>query len=156
MLALRVFAMVLFAAGGMFTQQAPPGIADKISLVTSVHAPGHINRDRLAYAFWLLVREQNLELRPLPSILVLHLSQREAARMGRFSASPILVDHCESRGGSYYQVWLLGQPKSADYLIKLEGVLQHEFRLHQTHAQVHALLSRVASLDSEWHSPTPR
>lgn len=146
MTALRVVVVVLSLAAGVVAQQAPHGIADKISLLTAPKTSGCIDRDRLAYALWMLAREQNLERAELPRIVVIQISDEAAARFGSLSVSPILVDHLHHVPYSYFVVWMVGEPKPADYVMKLQAVLQHEFQLQQTAAETQALVSRVAAL----------
>ncbi len=146
MAVVRAIVVVFFLATGIFAQQAPPGIADKISLLTLPNASSPIDHDRLAYGFWLLVREQNLELNSIPRVIVIHVPKNVAAKFGSLSSSPVLVDHWQAARIAYYLVWVVGEPPLADYLVKLQIVLQHQLHLQQTDEEMQALVSRAAVL----------
>ncbi len=146
MAALRVVVALLFLIVGTFAQQAPPAVSEKITLLTLPNASRHVDRDRLAYGYWLLAREQNLDLTNSPHIIVIQIPESAAASFGSLSRSPILVDQWEGARVPYYQVWVVGEPALVDYLVKLQAALQHEFKLQQTDAETEALVSRAASL----------
>lgn len=145
MAALRVVVALLLLIAGPFAHQAPPAVSDKITLLTFSNAR-HIDRDQLASGFWVLVREQNLQSEKLPYIIVIQVPESAAVRFGMLSTSPVLVDHWQAATSAYYQVWVVGEPKLADCLLKLQAVLQHEFRLQQTDEAAQALANRAASL----------
>lgn len=153
MAVLRVVVVVLSLAAGLVAQQVPPGLADKISLLAAPKTSGCIDRDRLAYALWILVREQNLERTALPHIVMIQISDEAAARFRMLSPSSILVDHLHHVPYSYFVVWLVGEPTPADYVMKLQAVLQHEFQLQQTTAEAQALVNRVAALAQTPYPP---
>ena len=146
MAALWVVVALLFLIVGTFAQQAPPAVSEKISLLTLPNASPYIDRNRLAYGLWLLLREQNLELRKIRYILVIQVPDGAVARFGKVSISPILVDHWQAATLGYYEIWVVGKPDLATYLVKLQAALQHEFKLQQTDAETEALVSRAASL----------
>ncbi len=80
MAALQVVVAVLFLIVGTFAQQVPPAISEKITLLTLPNSSRHIDRDRLAYGFWLLAREQNLRPEKLPYIMVIQVPEAAAVR----------------------------------------------------------------------------
>ncbi len=124
-----------------------PGVADRLTLVESADAPGHIDQNRLSRVFWQLVRDQKLELKRLPRVLVLHVSRKVAANVG-LAASTVRTDHCtKGSDDGYYQLWLVGEPIMPDYVSGLETVLQHEFDLQPQPEEMKALLERVAKRD---------
>lgn len=146
MAALRVVVALLLLIAGAFAQQAPLAVFDKITLLTLPNASRHIDRDQLASGFWVLVREQNLQSEKLPYIIVIQVPESAAVRFGMLSTSPVLVDHWQAATSAYYQVWVVGEPKLADCLLKLQAVLQHDFHLQQTDEAAQALANRAASL----------
>lgn len=122
----------------------PPGFSERVTLVESADAPGRVEQGSLVRLYWQLIKEQSLQLKRLPRILVLHLSPRAAAKVGRASIR-VRTDHCERPAGeSYYQVWLVGEPATQEYFVGLQHVLQHEFRLRPSEGELKALVARVA------------
>ena len=130
---------------GRSQQPGPaPGLSDRVTLVESADAPGRVEQGSLVRLYWQLVKEQSLQLKRLPHVLVMHLSPKAAAKVGRGSVR-VRTDHCERPAGdSYYQVWLVGEPATQEYFVGLQHVLQHEFNLHPSAGQLKDLVARVA------------
>ena len=144
---IRILIIALLIAPSLAAQEAPPGVVDRLTLVESGDAPGHIDQSRLARIFWQLIREQKLELKHLPRVLVLHVSRKVAANVG-LAASTVRTDHCtKGSDDGYYQLWLVGEPVMPDYVSGLQTVLQHEFELQPTEGELKAILERVARRD---------
>ncbi len=122
----------------------PPGFSERVTLVESADAPGRVDQGGLAQLYWRLIKEQSLQLKRFPRILVLHLSPTAAARIGR-AGSRVRTDHCDRPAGeSYYQVWLVGKPAMQEYFVGLQHVLQREFHLHPSEGELKNLVARVA------------
>lgn len=109
--------------GSLWAADAPRGVADKITLVSSSDAPGQIDRDRLAHVYWELLRGQKLESKTPPKIVVLHVSKEEAANAS-LSQSQVNLDNLGD-----YQLWLVGKPKPDIYVRGIETILRHAFQL---------------------------
>ncbi len=144
---IRILILVSLLTPGLAAQEAPLGISDRITLVESTDAPGHIDQTRLSRVFWQLVREQKLELKKLPRVLVLHVSKKVASNVG-LAASTVRTDHCtKGSDDGYYQLWLVGEPTMPDYVTGMETVLQHAFDLQPQPQELKTLLERVAKRD---------
>lgn len=153
MMAIRVSAIavvVTFAvlmAAPAAAQGVPSEVSGRITLVESADAPGHIGEDRLARVYWDLIREQKLSLKQLPAVLVFHVSRKAAASVG-LVASGLRTDKREQGvEEGYYQLWLVGEPVTADYVLSLQTALEHEFGLQYAEKERQALLMRVALRD---------
>ncbi len=144
---IRILILVSLLVPCLAAEEAPPGVSDLITLVESNDAPGHIDQNRLSRVFWQLVREQKLELKRLPRILVLHVSKKVASNVG-LASSTVRTDHCtKGSDDGYYQLWLVGDPMMPDYVTGLETVLQHAFDLQMQPQELRSLLERVAKRD---------
>ena len=129
---------------GRSQEAAPPGFADRVTLVESADAPGRVEQRSLVRLYWQLIKEQGLHLKRLPHVLVMHISPKAAAKVGRGSVR-VRTDHCERPAGdSYYQVWLVGEPAMQEYFVGMQHVLQHEFGLHPSEGELKDLVARVA------------
>ncbi len=113
----------LLITGSLRAEDAPPGVAARITLVSSSDAPGRITRDHLAHVYWELIRGQKLENKTLPKIVVLHVSQQEAANASLVQ-SQVNADNLGD-----YQLWLVGKPSADMYVRGMETILRHAFQL---------------------------
>lgn len=128
-------------------QEVPSEVSSRITLVESADAPGHIGEDRLARVYWDLIRDQKLSLKQLPSVLVFHVSRKAAASVG-LSTTALRTDQCKQGAQEgYYQLWLVGEPLTTDYVLGLQTALEHEFGLQYPDKERTALLTRVAVRD---------
>ena len=144
---IRILILVSLLVPCLAAEEAPAGFAERLTLVESTDAPGHIDQNRLSRVFWQLIREQKLQLKRLPRVLVLHVSRKVASNVG-LAASTVRTDHCtKGSDDGYYQLWLVGEPAMPDYVTGLETVLQHEFDLQPPPEELKALLERVAKRD---------
>ncbi len=115
--------MTLLMASSLWAEDAPSGVAERITLVASSDAPGHITQDRLAHVYWELIRGQKLESKTPPKVVVLHVSKEEAGNAG-MERSGVSFDNLGD-----YQIWLVGKPKPDIYVRGFETVLRHAFQL---------------------------
>ncbi len=143
----RVLGFILLLATNAFAQKAPQELAEKLTLVQSSDAAGHLNKERLARVLWALVNEQKLEVKQVPNIIVLHVSPATGMAIGVPASGTARTDHCAATGKNYYQLWVLGEPKGADYVAGLETILQHELGLQPTDSELKPLLRRVLQAD---------
>ncbi len=152
MMAIRASAIAVVVASALITsraaaQEVPSEVSGRLTLVESADAPGHIEEARLARVYWDLIHEQKLPLRQLPAVLVFHVSRKAAATVG-LSATALRTDQCkQGTQEGYYQLWLVGEPLTADYVLALQTVLEYEFGLQYPDKDRKALLTRVAIRD---------
>ena len=151
-MAIRVSAIAAVVAFALIAtptpaQDVPRDVSGRLTLVESADAPGHIEEVRLARVYWDLIREQKLSPKRLPAVLVFHVSRKAAASVG-LSATALRTDQCkQGMQEGYYQLWLVGEPLTADYVLALQTVLEHEFGLQYPDKERNALLTRVAIRD---------
>lgn len=143
----RVLWFVLLLATSALAQKAPQGIAEKLTVVESMDATGHLDKARLARVLWSLVNQQKLDVKLVPNIIVLHVSPEAGSAVGVSASGTARTDHCAATGKNYYQLWVLGEPQAGDYIAGLETILQHEFGLPASESELKPLLRRVLQAD---------
>lgn len=139
--------LFLLLSTGLWAQQPPPVVLQRVGMLESADAPGHVDRERLARNLWQLMREQGLDLQQAPHIMVFHVSKEVAGIVGIKGSIGRTARH-EQTGSVYYQLWLVGEPKAPDYITGLQMILQHAFSLQQTPKELEQVLSRVGTMDS--------
>ncbi len=101
-----------------------------IAFVSSPDAPGQFSVVEFSSCMWNLVTMMNLTGRPMPQILVMHVSDAVAARFGVGRTG--VIRHNRSSAAeplSYYEVWLVGSPDVCNYVAALLGILEDHFLL---------------------------
>ena len=136
-----VFALVSVVAG-----QTPDGTdLPKIVYVESANAPHGPFAVKLENCLRLLEKEIGVEVKPLPSIVVIHIAQREAARFGLTKLPVKLRLHDEvSRPGEPDELWLVGEPSSFAYTLGMSLLLEHHFGLSRGELEKRQVVARVA------------
>jgi hypothetical protein len=136
-----VFAMVSVVAG----QSADGSDLPKIIYVESVKAPHRPSPVKIETCLHLLQKEIGVEGKPLPSIVVIHISGREAARFGLTNIPVKLRLHDEvSRPGEPDELWLVGEPSSFAYTLGMSMLLEHHFGLSRGELEKQQVVARVA------------
>ena len=143
----RILGIVLFLGTAAFAQKAPQEIAEKLTLVRSAGAAGRLDEARLARVLWSLVSDQRLDVNQVPYIIVLHVPRETGMAVGIPSSGTARTDHCAATGKNYYQLWVLGEPKAADYVAGLETILRNEFGLQIGDPELKSLLARAVRQD---------
>jgi len=138
--------MLLFSTA-LFAQQVPPVVMQRVGVLESPDAPGHIERERLARSLWQLMLDQKLDLERVPHIMIFHVSKAVASIVGVKGSIGRTARH-EQTGNIYYQLWLVGEPKQSDYISGMQTILQHSYGLQQTPKELEEVLNRAAVLDS--------
>ena len=139
---LRVLIILLRAPTYFGAQDAPTGFAERITIVESDRLTP-VDQSQITRLFWQLIREEQLEVKAPPRILVIHLSDKAALRFGRL-VEAVRVDHCEKISGSaYYQLWIVGKPTVQAYVDGLYRVLAREFGLQISELKLRDVLQRV-------------
>jgi hypothetical protein len=109
------------------------------AVVRSADAPRHVSLEELhAHAERVIARASRTG-RPMPPILVMHVSESVAAVVGVGSTGVIRHNRNPvAELSSYYEVWLVGQAGIGDYVMALQGIVDDfhkqcilsEFALH--------------------------
>ena len=94
------------------------------AIVTSSDAPKHISLEELHTYTERVMLGARQAGKPIPPILVMHVSESVAAVVGVGRAG--VIRHNRSAGPelpTYYEIWLVGQAVFADYVLALQGIL---------------------------------
>ena len=91
------------------------------------------------------MQELKLEGKPLPTILVVHVSAREAGHAGlaRTSVKLRLNTDPDRRDQPYYELWLAGEPAAEEYTVAMFSLLDDCFRLHPEPVAQKQVIARV-------------
>ncbi len=101
-----------------------------IAVVSSPDAPGQVSAVEFSSCMWNLAAIMKLADRPMPQILVMHVSDAVAARFGVERTGVIRHNRSSTATPlSYYEVWLVGAPDLCDYVSVLLGILEDHFLL---------------------------
>jgi|SRR6266404_5217833 len=94
------------------------------AVMRSSDAPRHISPEELcAYTERAMYSARQFG-KPIPPIIVMHVSESVAAVVGVERAGVIRHNRSSSTGvRSYYEVWLVGQAALTDYVLALQGIL---------------------------------
>jgi hypothetical protein len=109
-----------------------------------MHSPEtkrHVDPERLQQCFWLMLEQQGLSDREPPKVLVLHVSEAEAAVAG--IRDSVQVKSVGVPGRIYYQVWLVDEVKPAQYMVAFQAIIRQVFGLNASAVEEAAILTRV-------------
>ena len=108
---------------------------------------GHgITRVRLENCVKMLAGELGIEKDSLPTVMVIHVGKREAERAGMKGVAVKLRTNrlADSVQDMYYEVWLVGEPSTMEYVYVLHYLLEQHFSLHMDAAARMRTVTRVA------------
>ena len=103
---------------------------DTVAVVNSDDAPGQLCVSEFSSCLIQLASMMNVLEKPIPQILVLHVSDVVAASFGVGSAG--VIRHNRSSGPEphdYYEVWLVGAPNICNYVLSGLAILEDCFAL---------------------------
>ena len=116
----------------------------KIIVVESADAPGRIASDRVEDCLRLLSHEAGTDADSLPLIVVMHVSQKEAAEAGFFGLGMALRRNSNTdSSSSFYELWLIGEPLTTNYVQALNVVIEQELRLRRNAEEQKRVVARV-------------
>jgi len=103
---------------------------DGIAVVNSADAPGQLSVSEFLSCLLQLASIMNVRDKPIPQILVLHVSDEIATVFGVGSSGVIRHNRSTSFDPhDYYEVWLVGTPDVANYLVPLLAILEDCYSL---------------------------
>ncbi len=104
-----------------------------------------IGQARIASCVRMLEHEMGIEGKPLPTIVVIHVSTKEADRAGlKKVAAKLRVNYDQEKSGEqYYELWLVGNATTYDYVYSLHYLLGQHFGLHEPEAHQRNIIARV-------------
>ena len=99
-----------------------------LAVVKSLDARNHISLDELSACTRHIAERMKAIGKPLPPVLILHVSESVAAAWGVGSAGVIRRSRFASTSRrNYYELWVVGNVSVADYVLALESILQDHF-----------------------------
>ena len=102
-----------------------------IGLVTSPDTPGQLSSSDLSLCLLAIATVLRVEEKPLPRILVLHVSESMATEFGVRQPGVIRHNRCGAdEPQQYYEIWIVGAAQLCDYAAGLTGILEDWFTLH--------------------------
>jgi hypothetical protein len=104
----------------------PEGVA----VMRTPDAPGSVCLSAFVTCMQSLTCCMNLTGKPMPKLLVLHVSAATGEQFG--VASSGIIRHNRTGSGepsSYYEIWFVGMPGIGDYVGAILGVLEDHFVL---------------------------
>jgi hypothetical protein len=100
------------------------------AIIRSVDAPKHISPKALSTCTERMIASMPYTKARMPPILVMHVSESVAAVVGVGHTGVIRHNRSsDAELSSYYEVWLVGQARLADYVLALQGIM-NEVRAH--------------------------
>jgi hypothetical protein len=116
-----------------------------VAVVASPQVGGCVSQDDFSSCVANLAMLLALSEKPLPQVLVLHVTEDIAACFGVDHRGVIRHNRCERSGlPTYYEVWLVGQSDPSDYIMSSLGVLEDYFQLTISPQERQRLLESVA------------
>jgi hypothetical protein len=102
----------------------------RIAVVNSNDAPGELCPSEFSKCLVQLANLMNVLDKPIPQILLLHVSDAVAASFG--VNSPGAIRHNRTDGPDphdYYEVWVVGAPDICSYVLAVLAILEDCFTL---------------------------
>lgn len=130
--------LALFAPPSPAVAQSP---ANPLVFLDSPGADGKVVRERLVTCLNLLVRDLNLAGKPLPPIVVLHVSP-QVARAAGVEHTAIIANTPEV-GPRAYEFWIVGKPTYAEYTAGMYDILEHYFHVQLPQPERKEIMTRV-------------
>lgn len=117
-------------------------ISDNVVFLESPDAKGNFQRERINACLNQLVREMDLKDKHLPTIVVMHVSDKVGRAVGVEHTS---LRRNSERGGSdgYYEFWIVGQGQPVEYVLAVEKILEHHFHLNWSDEHRKGVMVRV-------------
>jgi hypothetical protein len=136
---------ILAVGSGLSAPPATAQDAPALLYVESAAAPRGIQQERLETCLRLLMQDLGLSNQPLPLIAVVHIGEAEARRAGLQNVSVKLRLNTDPAADAqpYYELWLVGEPRTADYTFSLDYLLERHFSLQREPAAQQATVARV-------------
>lgn len=152
---LLAFCSLPHPAAGQRASGRSAEIEHSLVFLSSGDNLGAVDRDKLKTAFHLMLGELKLPPRDLPHIVVLHVSQAVGHGAG-VEATCVRRVRDEPHRTYYYELWIVGQPGSADYALGMYAVLTLHFGLSKSVEQQREIVARVTRhLDSTLNARSP-
>lgn len=129
---------------------------NSIAMVNSDDAPGRLCLSEFSWCLLQLANMMNVLDKPIPQILVLHVSDAVGDAFGVGPAGVIRHNRNDSsEPHDYYEVWLVGTPHVSTYVLALLAILEDCFMLNiSSHDRQHALETVVLTAKNSLYDST--
>ncbi len=96
-----------------------------LTFAATTDAPGTLDRQQVRLCLSLLVQRLHLGGADLPHIIVIHAS-KETAHAVDIAKTGIRRSASDNHP-TYYELWIVGRPEPADYVVSLYTILEQQF-----------------------------
>lgn len=129
---------------------------EPVMVVASSDAPGSVSSIEFSSCMSNLAMLLALNDKPMPRVLVMHVSNKVAEQFGVGHPGVIRHNRCDATDlPNYYEVWLVGAPDACDFVLAILGILEDHFLLHFSLEERQRALESIAwslASDSSLHS----
>ena len=140
----RALLLILAVGFVAYGSPLPDEVSGKLIFLESPDA-GHLESQKVATCFSMLIHELRLEGKDLPTIVVVHVSEKTGKAAG-VPASSVRRNLSGGPGNIYYEFWIVGQGNAAVYAVYLEVLLERHFALKLTDTEHADVLRRVVRM----------
>ena len=108
-------------------------VVQNFAVVRSLDAPGQVSLDEFYACTQQLATGLKALGKSMPPVLVLHVSESVADILGVGRTGVIRHNRSDDAGlANYYEIWLVGNPGLADYVMALQGIFDDYLALGKT------------------------
>src|SRR5262245_62092892 len=108
-------------------------VVQKFAVVRSMDVPGQVYLDGYYACTQQMATGLKSMGRSMPPVLLLHVSESVADILGVGRTGVIRHNRSDDSGlANYYEIWLVGNPGLADYVLALQGIFEEYMALSKT------------------------
>jgi hypothetical protein len=108
-------------------------VVQNFAVVRSLDAPGHVSLDEFYACTQQMAAGLKAMGRSMPPVLLLHVPESAADILGVGRTGVIRHNRSDNAGlANYYEIWLVGKPGLADYVLALQGIFDDYLALKKT------------------------
>jgi len=112
-------------------------VVKNVAVVRSMDAPGQISLDEFYACTQQMASGLKSMGRSMPPELLLHVSESVADILGVGRTGVIRHNRSDDSGlPNYYEIWLVGNPGLADYVLALQGIFDDYLALKGTNHSI--------------------
>lgn len=134
-----IVAIMVFSCGPVSARERDD--APRLVVLETPDASGMIDVQKLTDCLELTAAEFHLSERDLPLIVVFHISQAAAKKLGIAVSSTFRNTGPTTR----YEMWIIGEPSESVYSYMAENIFEHHFRLTVSENERARILKTVQS-----------
>jgi len=112
-------------------------VVQNVAVVRSLDAPGQVSLDEFYACTQQMASGLKSMGRTMPPVLLLHVSESVADILGVGRTGVIRHNRSDDSGlANYYEIWLVGNPGLADYVLALQGIFDDYLALKGTNHSI--------------------